>query len=130
TVHCRILAAMRPKSVPLIAPLLLRRAGDTRFYAEQLALRRTEEQPMNVIRPEKIEAAETEVDGNFAAASEVEAGIRDFVRNDVAYLRRPGGGAQVATEPPPVPSLEPNHEAAVNNVNSLIQRVAGNSLSE
>ena len=85
---------------------------------------------MNVIRPEKIEAAETEVDGNFAAASEVEAGIRDFVRNDVAYLRRPGGGAQVATEPPPVPSLEPNHEAAVNNVNSLIQRVAGNSLSE
>jgi len=84
---------------------------------------------MNVIRPEKIEGTETEVDGNFAAASEVEAGIRDFVRNDVAYLRRPGG-AQGTTEPPPVPTLEPSQEAAVNNVNSLIQRVAGNSLSE
>jgi hypothetical protein len=83
---------------------------------------------MNVIRPEKIEGAETEVDGNFAAASEVEAGIRDFVRNDVAYLRRPGNAG--VTEPPPVPALEPSAEAAVNNVNSLIQRVAGNSLSE
>ena len=60
---------------------------------------------MNVIRPEKIEGAETEVDGNFAAASEVEAGIRDFVRNDVAYLRRPGNAG--ATEPPPVPAPAP-----------------------
>jgi len=85
---------------------------------------------MSVIRPEKIEGTETEGDGNFAAASEVEAGIRDFVRNDVAYLRRPV--IPGATEPavPPVPTLEPSHEAAVNNVNSLIQRVAGNSLSE
>jgi hypothetical protein len=83
---------------------------------------------MNVIRSEKLEGTETEVDGNFAAASEVEAGIRDFVRNDVAYLRRPGNAG--ATEPPPVPVLEPSAEAAVNNVNSLIQRVAGNSLSE
>ncbi len=85
---------------------------------------------MSVIRPEKIEGTETEVDGNFAAASEVEAGIRDFVRNDVAYLRRPvtAGAAEPAV--PPVPTLEPSHEAAVNNVNSLIQRVAGNSLSE
>jgi hypothetical protein len=83
---------------------------------------------MNVIRSEKLEGTETEVDGNFAAASEVEAGIRDFVRNDVAYLRRPGNAG--ATEPPPVPALEPSAEAAVNNVNSLIQRVAGNSLSE
>jgi hypothetical protein len=83
---------------------------------------------MNVIRSEKIEGTETEVDGNFAAASEVEAGIRDFVRNDVAYLRRPGNGG--ATEPPPVPALEPSAETAVSNVNSLIQRVAGNSLSE
>jgi hypothetical protein len=81
---------------------------------------------MNVIRSEKIEGTETEVDGNFAAASEVEAGIRDFVRNDVAYLRRPGNAG--ATEP--APALEPSAEAAVSNVNSLIQRVAGTSLSE
>src|SRR5262249_13656237 len=56
------------------------------------------------------------------AASEVEAGIRDFVRNDVAYLRRPA-----VTNGPD--ALEPGAEAAVNNVNTLIQRVAGTSLS-
>ena len=74
---------------------------------------------MNVIRPEKLDTAEAEMDG--AAATEVEAGIRDFVRNDVAYLRRP-----MANEQP----HDANAEAAVNNVNSLIQRVAGTSLSE
>ena len=62
-------------------------------------------------------------DPNLAAVSEVEAGIRDFVRNDVAYcaVRRPS---------PPTPAMEPSTEATVNNVNSLIQRVAGTSLSE
>jgi hypothetical protein len=76
---------------------------------------------MNAInRAEQIE--ETEMDDN--AASEVEEGIREFVRNDIAYLRRP-----------PIPSpdtapIDPNAEATVNNVNSLIQRVAGTSLAE
>ena len=74
---------------------------------------------MNVIRPEKLDAAEAEMDG--AAASEVEAGIRDYVRHDVAYLRRP-----MANEH----AHDVNAEATVNNVNSLIQRVAGTSLSE
>ena len=79
---------------------------------------------MNVtIRSEQIEAT-TEIDGDHDAVSEVEAGIRDFVRNDVAYLRRP---AVNGTEAAP---LDSNHEAAVNNVNSLIQRVAGTSLAE
>ena len=40
------------------------------------------------IRSEEIEATE-EGDNNLAAVTEVEAGIRDFVRNDIAYLRRP-----------------------------------------
>ena len=72
------------------------------------------------IRSEKVES--TEADPNLAAVSEVEAGIRDFVRNDVAYLRRP---------PTLTPdTLEPSTEATVNNVNSLIQRVAGTSLAE
>ena len=54
---------------------------------------------MNAMRPEKTETtAETEtVDTNLAAVTEVEAGIRDFVRNDIAYLRRPA-----ATAPPPM----------------------------
>ena len=80
---------------------------------------------MNAMRPEKIEATETEtVDTDLAAVTEVEAGIRDFVRNDIAYLRRP---AAATTDAPP---LDPSAEATVNNVNSLIQRVAGTSLAE
>ncbi|MBB4376591.1 hypothetical protein GGD61_001225 [Bradyrhizobium sp. SBR1B] len=77
------------------------------------------------MRPEKTEAAETEtVDTNLAAVTEVEAGIRDFVRNDIAYLRRP---AAATTDAPP---LDPSADATVTNVNSLIQRVAGTSLAE
>jgi hypothetical protein len=96
------------------------RAGDT------LALMNNAKQgiwPMNVMP--KIDSTEnTEVDDNLAAVSEVEAGIRDFVRNDIAYLRRP-----MAVNTPEAP-LDPSAEATVNNVNSLIQRVAGTSLSE
>jgi hypothetical protein len=80
---------------------------------------------MNAIRSEKVESTDVE-DPNLAAVSEVEAGIRDFVRNDVAYLRRPAQGAASSADAP----LEPNTDATVNNVNSLIQRVAGTSLSE
>jgi len=77
---------------------------------------------MNAIASEKIET--TVEDNNLAAVSEVEAGIRDFVRNDVAYLRRSPG--LVSTEP----AADNTADATVNNVNSLIQRVAGTSLAE
>jgi hypothetical protein len=79
---------------------------------------------MTAIRSEKVES--TEQDSDLAAVSEVEAGIRDFVRNDIAYLRRPSPGVLAGTDAP----LEPAAEATVNNVNSLIQRVAGTSLGE
>ena len=95
-----------------------RRAGDRARF-----IRETGELAMNAIR-EKIESIEEDTD--FAAASEVEAGIRDFVRNDVAYLRRPAPGLLSSGET----ALEPGTEATVNNVNSLIQRVAGTSLGE
>jgi hypothetical protein len=75
--------------------------------------------------PVESTSTEPEVDSNLAAVSEVEAGIRDFVRNDIAYLRRPPGMLN-ADEP----ALEPSAEATVTNVNSLIQRVAGTSLGE
>jgi len=79
---------------------------------------------MNAIRSEKIEPIDEDQDQ--VAASEVEAGIRDFVRNDIAYLRRPTpsmvGGTEVA--------VDQTAEATVNSVNSLIQRVAGTSLAE
>src|SRR6204780_2123336 len=72
---------------------------------------------MTAIRPEKIES--TDEDSNLAAASEVEAGIRDFVRNDVAYLRRPAPTMLSTADA----GLDPGAEATVNSVNSLIQRV-------
>jgi hypothetical protein len=82
---------------------------------------------MNAIHPDKTESV-TE-DSDLAAVSEVEAGIRDFVRNDVAYLRRPAAGVVSSAGTPDLP-LESTTEATVNSVNSLIQRVAGTSLAE
>jgi hypothetical protein len=76
---------------------------------------------MSVIRSEKVEPTEGDSD---IAVSEVEAGIRDFVRNDVAYLRRPAPNMAGSNEA----AIEPSSEA--NSVNSLIQRVAGTSLAE
>ncbi len=84
---------------------------------------------MNATPSEKEEPSTPEADTNLAAVSEVEAGIRDFVRNDIAYLRRPAA-APAAAAPNADEKLEPNTEATVNNVNSLIQRVAGTSLAE
>jgi len=77
---------------------------------------------MNFVHTENLESDE-DVDFN-PAASEVEAGIREFVRNDVAYLRRPAPSIAGAE-----PALQPGADP-VNNINSLIQRVAGTSLSE
>jgi hypothetical protein len=77
---------------------------------------------MTAIRSEQVESPLA--DSNLAAVSEVEAGIRDFVRNDVAYLRRPGPATSTEA------AMDPTADATVNNVNSLIQRVAGTSLAE
>jgi len=74
-------------------------------------------------RTEEAETETSEVDTNLAAVSEVEAGIRDFVRNDIAYLRRPVASPETAP-------TDTNTDATVSNVNSLIQRVAGTSLAE
>jgi hypothetical protein len=76
---------------------------------------------MNAIPSEKVEGETTEENPSLAAVTEVEAGIREFVRNDIAYLRRPGQT--------PLSEL-PENDATVKNVNSLIQRVAGTSLGE
>ncbi len=78
------------------------------------------------IRSEQVEPT-AEDDSSLDAVSEVEEGIREFVRNDIAYLRRPHL-ASPETAPHGTP-LE-SSESAVNNVNSLIQRVAGTSLAE
>jgi len=87
---------------------------------------------MSVIRSEKPADVEVEVeeDRSIAAVSEVENDIREFVRNDVAYLRRPGATPATGTTTGTTASPSDASEAAVANVNSLIQRVAGASLSE
>jgi hypothetical protein len=85
---------------------------------------RNKEKPMNAIQPEKIELHDEETD--LAAVTEVEAGIRDFVRNDIAYLRRPAAGQLSGNDTP----LQATADATVSSVNSLIQRVAGTSLTE
>ena len=77
---------------------------------------------MNAMPSEKLDTKTSDSEHAAAAAADVEAGIREFVRNDVAYLRRPLQNADG--------TLDPSAEAAVNNVNSLIQRVAGASLAE
>jgi hypothetical protein len=123
---------MRPKSIALMGTLQLSSCGGQ----TALASTRKGVRPMSAItRSEKTESTSPDVDSNLAAVSEVEAGIRDFVRNDVAYLRRPAtttgvvsGATDTATAP--ATALEPSTEATVNNVNSLIQRVAGTSLAE
>ena len=78
---------------------------------------------MNALPAEKSDL--TDEDKNLAAVSEVEAGIRDFVRKDVAYLRRPSSPSSVTDTP-----ADTSADAAVGSVNTLIHRVAGASLSE
>ncbi|MGB7257573.1 MAG: hypothetical protein ACRECC_11030 [Pseudolabrys sp.] len=58
--------------------------------------------------PEKL----SEVD---QAATAFEGEIREFIRRDVAFLRRP---------------QQPETEAGADNVNALIKRVSGNALDE
>src|SRR3954453_19942366 len=116
--HCPISAPIRSNSAALMTPASIHRAGDTRASAGKSR--------MTANRSEKIDSIEAiDEDPDLAAVSEVEARIREFVRNDVAYLRRPAP----STMGPEAP-VDPNTDATVNNVNSLIQRVAGTSLGE
>ena len=69
----------------------------------------------------KVELTAKDLD----AVSEIEAD-RDFVLNYVAHLLPPAPSMRSDAEAAP----EPNTEATVNNVSSLIQRFAGTSLTE
>ena len=51
------------------------------------------------------------------ATSEFEGEIREFIRRDVAHLRRPGAEPQTS-------------EQATANINSLLDRVSGSSVTE
>jgi hypothetical protein len=79
---------------------------------------------MTALQVEKSEL--TDDDKNLAAVSDVEAGIRDFVRKDIAYLRRsPGTATTEGTS-----ATDTLADTTVTNVNTLIQRVSGASLTE
>jgi hypothetical protein len=54
-------------------------------------------------------------------APEFEGEIREFIRRDVAHLRRPPAQNQ---------PLDSSSESAMNNINSLLDRVSGNSVHE
>ncbi|MFN3657463.1 MAG: hypothetical protein ACK4UO_09450 [Pseudolabrys sp.] len=58
-------------------------------------------------------------DVDQAAANAFEGEIREFVRRDVAFLRRQRGDAEQAAEQP-----------VADNLNALIQRVSGASMEE
>jgi len=116
------------RSIPQIGPDIVTIGciyGGLFIPAESIRARvRQKGTQMNATLPETTES-NPETDSNLAAVSEVEAGIRDFVRNDVAYLRRPGASFSNSDAP-----ADSSAEATVNSVNSLIQRVAGTSLAE
>jgi len=78
---------------------------------------------MNGLRSDQTEdhSENDQIHEGARKVNAVESEIRDFIRNDVAYLRRPA---------PPALNGNMSPEAAVANVNSLIQRVAGGSLAE
>ena len=66
--------------------------------------------------PEKFAPPERLGDINQAAANAVEGEIREFVRRDVAYLRRPRNESET--------------DYVSDNLNSLIRRVSGASMEE
>ena len=130
--HRRISAALLSKLADFMGRLM-RWLGDqlrdSREMRESARPAKLEESIINFIHSEKQLASEAEPD--FAAVSEVEAGIRDFVRNDVAYLRRaPAPSLSGATDPALQQQQPPLGNEPVNNINSLIQRVAGTSVTD
>lgn len=78
---------------------------------------------MNLNASEKTDDTHPNMQPNVPAdkIGEVETEIREFIKSDVAYLRRPVTSNLHHAYTP---------DSAVANVNSLIQRVAGGSLAE
>src|SRR5476649_239694 len=87
-----------------------------------LDMDRLGKEPMEKTGPEKFAPArqspEKLSDVDQAAANAFEGEIREFVRRDVSFLRRPRGESE--------PAIDPTTE----NLNSLIRRVSGASMEE
>lgn len=69
--------------------------------------------------PPERRAPEKLGDIDQATANAFEGEIREFVRRDIAFLRRPRNEAEAASDPP-----------VAENLNALIRRVSGASMDE
>jgi hypothetical protein len=87
-----------------------------------LDMDRLGKEPMEKSGPEKFAPArqspEKLSDVDQAAANAFEGEIREFVRRDVSFLRRPRSEAEPAADP------------SADNLNALIRRVSGASMEE
>jgi hypothetical protein len=77
---------------------------------------------MTAMRPERPSGGRPNGDARPADAASFEGEIREFIRRDVAPMRRLPQAAQVS---PPA-----NNEASAEQVNALVARVAGMSMEE
>ena len=89
----------------------------TAIISERLAAEKLEKTTPETFAPAKRKAPEKLSDVDQAAAT-AEGEIREFVRRDVATLRRQHSEGDAAVDP------------AVENLNALIRRVAGSSMEE
>lgn len=86
-----------------------------RFGADKLG---TEKSGPEKFAPPDRRTPEKLSDIDQAAANAFEGEIREFVRRDVSFLRRPRSESEAAADP------------VTDNLNSLIRRVSGASLEE
>jgi hypothetical protein len=98
---------MPPHSHAAIAPLL-------GILGERDRDKRERERNMSVIKADRLADADNTAAAT-AAVEQVEGEIRAFVRRDLSGFRR---------------SRQENGEAAVDNINSVIDRVSGASVAE
>ena len=70
---------------------------------------------------------ETPVDTNVEATADIEAGIRNFVRQDFEHHRLPMSASTVTAQHA---AEQGNSEATVAHVKSLIERLAGTSVTD
>ena len=117
--HCRILAAMRSNSAALMAPLRLSSCGG---HPRSLQTRNRGIADERHSFRKRLKSTEADTISPRSRKSRLASATSSATTSPICAARRRARNAETA--------LEPDAEATVNNVNSLIQRVAGTSLAE